>query len=115
MALLGGLLLGILAGLLAGYLPPDSVLAQGLRPSLPFVVLFLLLLFWPGLRQHGRDHRPARRASTRRRRACAAEQRSRGLTLRDRARSASSLVAVVVLVTLYGLDEFWLLIVTQGA
>ena len=37
--------------LLAGYLPPDSVLAQGLRPSLPFAALFLLLLFWPGLRQ----------------------------------------------------------------
>ena len=51
MALLGGILLGILQGILAGYLPPDSMLAQGLRPSLPFVLLFLLLLFWPGLRQ----------------------------------------------------------------
>ena len=30
--------------MLAGYLPTDSVLATGLRPSLPFVVLFLLLL-----------------------------------------------------------------------
>ena len=51
MALLGGLLLGILQGILAGYLPLNSVLANGLRPSLPFVLLFLLLLFWPGLRQ----------------------------------------------------------------
>src|SRR6478735_739169 len=50
MALLGGLLLGILQGILAGYLPLNSVLANGLRPSLPFVLLFLLLLFWPGLR-----------------------------------------------------------------
>ena len=54
MALLGGLLLGILQGILAGYLPLNSVLATGLRPSLPFVVLFLLLLFWPGLR-HRRE------------------------------------------------------------
>ena len=51
MALLGGLLLGIAQRLLTGYLPPDSILAQGLRPSLPFVALFLLLLFLPGLRQ----------------------------------------------------------------
>jgi branched-chain amino acid transport system permease protein len=51
LALLGGLLLGVLQGILAGYLPPQSILAQGLRPSLPFVMLFLLLLFWPGLRQ----------------------------------------------------------------
>jgi branched-subunit amino acid ABC-type transport system permease component len=51
MALLGGLLLGIAQGILTGYLPLDSILAQGLRPSLPFVALFLLLLFLPGLRQ----------------------------------------------------------------
>src|SRR4051812_28233452 len=50
MALLGGLLLGIIQALLAGYLPPASLLAQNLRPSLPFAALFLLLLFWPGLR-----------------------------------------------------------------
>ena len=51
LALLGGLLLGIAA---ASSSPatcrPNSVLASGLRPSLPFVVLFLLLLFSPGLR-----------------------------------------------------------------
>ena len=61
LALLGGLLLGILQGILAGYLPLNSVLATGLRPSLPFVVLFLLLLFWPGLRQKREVNRPALR------------------------------------------------------
>jgi branched-subunit amino acid ABC-type transport system permease component len=50
MALLGGILLGVGRALLAGYLPPASLLARNLRPSLPFAVLFLLLLFWPGLR-----------------------------------------------------------------
>jgi len=47
---LGGVLLGVLQAVLAGTLPTDSVLTNGLRPSLPFVVLFLLLLFRPGLR-----------------------------------------------------------------
>src|SRR5215207_7831563 len=43
-ALLGGLGLGILQAELAGFMPTDSVLTTGLRPSLPFVVLFVLLL-----------------------------------------------------------------------
>ena len=50
LALCGGLLLGVAQSLAAGYLPPGSVLAREIRPSLPFVALFLLLLFWPGLR-----------------------------------------------------------------
>lgn len=50
LALLGGLLLGIAQSLAAGYLPASSTLTRAVRPSLPFVVLFLLLLFWPGLR-----------------------------------------------------------------
>jgi branched-subunit amino acid ABC-type transport system permease component len=112
MALAGGLLLGILGGLLAGYLPTDSIFAQGLRPSLPFVMLFLLLLFWPGLSRTaeitdplaGVDPPPP---------SLAAEQRSRGLTLATRALGVA-VVAVVVLVTLYGLSEFWVLLVTKG-
>ena len=83
LALLGGLLLGILQGILAGYLPPASILAPGLRPSLPFVVLFALLLFWPGLRQKaeltdplaGVDPPPP---------GLAAAERSRGLTIATR-------------------------------
>lgn len=50
LTLLGGIALGFLQQILSRVLPLDSVLAQGLRPSLPFVVLFLLLLFRPGLR-----------------------------------------------------------------
>ena len=49
-ALLGGLGLGVLQAELAGFLPTNSVLSTGLRPSLPFVVLFLLLLFKRSLR-----------------------------------------------------------------
>ena len=41
---------GVLQAVLAGKLPTDSVLSTGLRPALPFVVLFALLLLRPGLR-----------------------------------------------------------------
>jgi branched-subunit amino acid ABC-type transport system permease component len=46
----GGVGLGVLQAVLAGTLPTDSLLATGLRPSLPFVVLFALLIWRPGLR-----------------------------------------------------------------
>ena len=46
----GGIALGVLQAVLAGSLPTDSVVATGLRPALPFVVLFALLLARPGLR-----------------------------------------------------------------
>ena len=42
MTFVGGLLLGILQAELAGFLPTDSIVARGLRPSLPFAVLFVL-------------------------------------------------------------------------
>ena len=46
----GGIGLGVLQAVLAGTLPTNSVLATGLRPALPFVVLFALLIWRPGLR-----------------------------------------------------------------
>ncbi len=49
-AFAGGIGLGVLQAELAGFLPTGSVLSNGLRPSLPFVVLFLLLLFKRSLR-----------------------------------------------------------------
>ena len=52
LTLIGGLALGIGYQVLYEYLPRDSILGspQALRPALPFGALFLLLLFWPGLR-----------------------------------------------------------------
>lgn len=50
MAFAGGLALGVLQAILAGTLPTDSIVATGLRPALPFVVLFALLLLYPGLK-----------------------------------------------------------------
>ncbi|MGZ4693154.1 MAG: ABC transporter permease [Acidimicrobiales bacterium] len=50
LAFLGGLGLGILQAELAGFLPTNSVLSTGLRPSLPFVVLFAVLFMRRSLR-----------------------------------------------------------------
>ena len=51
----GALLLGVTQQLLARYLPSDTdtwaIINESIRPSLPFIALFLLLLFWPGLRR----------------------------------------------------------------
>lgn len=51
--LVGGLALGVTQVVLARYLPADSVLAEGLRPSLPFILLFGLLVFVPKYRTIG--------------------------------------------------------------
>jgi len=112
LTLLGGLLLGAAQGLLAAYLPSGSVLANGLRPGLPFAALFLLLLFWPGLRQRretvdplsGVDPPPP---------APVATERSRALTIATR---VFALVAIGVgsFFVFFQLDSYWLLIVTQG-
>jgi len=112
LTLVGGLLLGVLGQLFAGYLPQNSVLAQGLRPSLPFAALFLLLLFWPGLRQPreisdplaGVDPPPP---------APPAAIRTRGLTLFTRA-FAIGFIGVVSLLTLTTLNDYWVVLVTKG-
>ena len=49
-AFLGGLALGIISQVLAVELPTNSIVATNLRPSLPFVALFLVLVFSPQLR-----------------------------------------------------------------
>jgi branched-chain amino acid transport system permease protein len=43
-AVIGGLALGVLAAELAGFANPQSLLATAVRPSLPFLILFLLLV-----------------------------------------------------------------------
>ncbi len=49
-AFLGGLALGIVQQVLDRYLPTGSILASNIRPALPFIALFLVLIFSPSLR-----------------------------------------------------------------
>lgn len=53
LAVAGGLALGATQGALAEVLPPGSLLANGLRPALPFVALLAALLLRPGLKDSG--------------------------------------------------------------
>lgn len=112
LALAGGILLGILQQLLAGYLPPDSVLSTGLRPSLPFAVLFLLLLLWPGLRQRAEATDPLAGVNPPPP-SPAASLRSRGTTILVRTLGTAVLGGLALLV-FFRLDAFWVFVVTVG-
>jgi branched-subunit amino acid ABC-type transport system permease component len=50
LAFAGGLMLGIVQQLLDSYLPTNSILATNIRPALPFIALFLVLILSPALR-----------------------------------------------------------------
>ena len=49
-ALAGGFLLGIAYVMMPTYISPTSVIGANLGPSLPFVMLFLILIFMPGIK-----------------------------------------------------------------
>lgn len=51
LTLLGGVLLGMTQQGLTSFLPLNSVFSVEFRPSYPFIVLVLLLLFWPPVRK----------------------------------------------------------------
>jgi branched-subunit amino acid ABC-type transport system permease component len=110
--LLGGILLGVIGGVLAGYLPTGSILSQGLRPSLPFVALFLLLVFSPALRQRreltdplaGVDPPPA---------APVAVDRSRFFTILTRAFAVTT-IGIGLFLSLFVFDAYWLNRVSVG-
>jgi branched-subunit amino acid ABC-type transport system permease component len=110
LALLGGLLLAVITNILAGYLPTGSVLSQGLRPSFPFVALFVLLIFW--VRRGGEVTDPLSGVDPPPPGLAAAE-RERAVT---QATWIGGAVAVVVgiVVTMTVLDARWLTIVTTA-
>lgn len=111
-AFIGGVGLGILQAELAGFLPTDSILATGLRPGLPFVVLFVLLLFRRTARTSheitdplaGVDPPPPVPASS---------LRPGWMTMGTRA-FAVTVAALGLAVSLFVLDDFWLSLVTGG-
>ncbi|MBA3304043.1 MAG: ABC transporter permease [Acidimicrobiia bacterium] len=112
LTLAGGLVLGVAQQVLGGQLPLDSVLARGLRPSLPFFMLFLLLLFWPGLRRSreasdplsGVDPPPP---------ALAISYADPRLAKVNRI-AFFVFLGVVLLGALFVVGGFWLFLITQG-
>lgn len=112
-ALLGGLGLGILQAELAGFMPTDSVLTTGLRPSLPFVVLFVLLLARRSVRGRrattdplaGVDPPPAPPVG---------DIRPRWMTISTYTAAGVALAAGLAICA-WVLDDFWLGLVTAGA
>jgi branched-subunit amino acid ABC-type transport system permease component len=109
----GGLALGIGYQLLNTYLDPSSIISQGLKPSLPFLTLFLLLLFWPGLRNRrergdplaGVDPPPP---------APAASLRTPAMTIGTRVLACVAVLFICAGVASF-FDDFWVLLFATGA
>jgi branched-subunit amino acid ABC-type transport system permease component len=112
MTFAGGLILGVGYQLLNQYLDPASILSTGLKPSLPFLALFLLLLFWPGLRSRreqadplaGVDPPPP---------APAATLRTHGMTVATRVLACVAILLMCVGVG-WKFDDLWVLLFTTG-
>lgn len=109
---LGGLGLGVLQAVLAGTLPTDSVLATGLRPSLPFVVLFALLIWRPGLRTRTEQGDPLSAVDPPPP-APVAQRRPQWMTRGTRA-FGTLVVLVGLWLSCFVLDAYWLGLVTSG-
>ena len=105
-ALAGAVGLGVATTYLATVLPTDSVLARGLKPSLPFVVLFAWVVIAPGLRGQ-RDVADPLSGVAPPPPAAAADERSATLTLATRAfwTAVGLLVAWAVF---FAVNDFWL-------
>lgn len=112
MAFAGGIGLGVLQAVLAGWLPTGSVLSTGLRPSLPFVLLFGLLLFRRGVRTSteltdplgGVSPPPPARPE---------QFRPPWLTLATRIFGVT-VVAIGFALVFWVLDDFWVSVLTSG-
>jgi len=112
LTVLGAVLLGVTQELLRGYLPQTSVIARNLEPALPFLALFLLLVFMPSLRRgreladplSGVDPPPP---------ALAAFDRTETFTRMTRALGVV-VVGTVVVLALTKFDSYWLGLITQG-
>lgn len=105
-AFAGAIGLGVASTLLATLLPTTSVLAQGLRPSLPFVVLFGWIVLAPSLRGQ-RDVVDPLSGVSPPPPAPASDERSRFLTLGTRG-FWGAVVAVLAWAMLFAVNDYWL-------
>jgi len=111
LTLLGGIVLGVGQEVLTKYLPLGNLLVKGFRPSVPFILLFALLLFWPGLRKPdvtdplaGVNPPPP---------PLAASLRDERLERLNRVMFPTFIV-VFLAASLFALPSFWLFLVTQA-
>jgi branched-chain amino acid transport system permease protein len=114
-ALAAGIGLGILQAQLADLLPSDSALSTGLRPSLPFIVLFALLVLRRSLRTGRAVNDPLSGVDPPRASVAGLD---RGSSLGWSARTTGVVTAVVAAVGLVAsvalLDDFWLRLFASG-
>jgi branched-chain amino acid transport system permease protein len=111
LTLLGGIVLGVGQEVLTKYLPLGNALVKGFRPSVPFILLFALLLFWPGLRRA--DVADPLAGVSQPRPPLAASLRDARLDRLNRV-MFPAFIAVFLGVSLFALPSFWLFLVTQG-
>lgn len=102
---LGAILLAIAMQVLGGELPQGSVITQNLRPALPFLILIVLVLFWPGLRRRSEASDPMANVEPPPP-APVAVERPRWLALFTRVLAVAVIVGFVI-VALTLLDGFW--------
>ncbi|MBV8983621.1 MAG: hypothetical protein JO248_04180 [Acidimicrobiia bacterium] len=111
LTLLGGIVLGVGQEVLTKYLPLGNLLVKGFRPSVPFILLFALLLFWPGLRKP--DVTDALAGVNPPPPPLAASLRDARLERLNRVMFPTVIVAFLG-VSLFALPSFWLFLVTQA-
>jgi branched-subunit amino acid ABC-type transport system permease component len=112
LALVGGLALGIGAQIISRFLPTGSILSQGLRPSLPFVVLFLVLILKPSL-QRKRELTDPLAGVDPPAPALVADERGRALTRATRI-LATTVCAVAAYWFCFVGNSYWLSLATQA-
>lgn len=104
----GALAIGVVQEVSRDFLPDEGVFADGFRPSLPFIVMIVLLLVYQGL---GRERFELDvRAVGRQRDDAPAPPPLRGW----RAAVGPCLVAAALLSVPLWLDDFWVGVVSQG-
>lgn len=114
LALAGGFALGIVNIQLATFLPREgswSILKQNLGPSLPFVVLFAVIVLWPAIRRQ-RDSGDPLAGVEPPPPALASLKRSVELTAFARIVGAVTLGGIAVW-AFTGASDFWLLLLTE--
>jgi branched-chain amino acid transport system permease protein len=111
-ALAGGLFLGVLTTLLTTYLDPTTLLAQQLGPSLPFLMLFAVVVLVPSLRSRREQADPLAGVDPPPPTALVANRNPSVVRGTQVAWWAG--LALLALWTLVSADDFWVLTVTDA-